>query len=175
MAASQSRRENHHLDTEASKRTNFNVGYDKVCSVEMCYWLMIFPPTALFMSAGADGRERRQIYSPLKENGGWKEIKSAVELQCDACTCNNAQASLTRLPGWEFFLSRRTACWAQPWTAHPGNNLPFLVAKTGEQKSGRLVFHNEMTHSFVVFVGTWNKISYCLNGLVNGIRLLLIC
>lgn len=44
-------------------------------------------------------------------------------------------------PGWGFFLSRRTACWARPKTWHLGNNHLSLVART-TKKNKRFVFYD---------------------------------
>lgn len=51
-------------------------------------------------------------------------------------------------PGWGFFLSRQTECWAQPWTLYPGNSLPFLVAKTGERTRNWLFVLSAITAFF---------------------------
>lgn len=50
-----------------------------------------------------------------------------------------SHAESRHLPGWVFFLSIQMECWAQPWTLYPGNNLPFLVARTRKRKQGLFV------------------------------------
>ena len=62
-------------------------------------------------------------------------------------------------PGWGFFLSRQTECWAQPWTLYPGNNLPFLAAKTGERTRNWLFVSSAITAFFPLRI-FWQILQY---------------
>lgn len=75
-------------------------------------------------------------WTTRKTGRSWQEERKekGAELQGDPCTCNR-NTDLPHSPGSGFFLSRPTACWAQPWTWYLGNNHPFLVARTINRKA----------------------------------------